>query len=227
MGKTLDWSAKEAMKFQQRKDQLRAAEAKTRKHGDFPNEDEWRHMVRREQEKQLQREKAQAVPLEQLKMQEDIERMEGGYGLGYIPSRDNGGFFEVREQIEIVRDDFGDKCEVRIDGQKVGEIDPRSGRVVPVNTINAIKPTIHKAGHFPIGWMMEAFERAEQSDKIITIQLEKEGVTVIGQEGDSYEAHTLSWPMMEHAEVNPVILGIEKVEKHLDTLGRLKQRVRA
>lgn len=96
-----------------------------------------------------------------------------------------------------------------------------------VYTKNTIKPTVHKAGHFPIGWMNEAFERAEQSDKIIIIQLEKNGVTVIGQEGDSYETHTLSWEMMDKAEVNPIILGIQTVEKHLDTLGRLKERMRA
>lgn len=90
---------------------------------------------------------------------------------------------------------------------------------------NNIKPTVHKAGHFPIQWMNEAFARAEVSEKIITIKLERSGVVVIGEEADNYETHTLPWSMMDHAEVNPILLGIETVEKHLDTLDRLKRRV--
>lgn len=85
--------------------------------------------------------------------------------------------------------------------------------------------TVHKAGHFPINWMLEANERADQSDKLIRIQLEKDGVVVIGTEGNEYETHTLTWAMMDKAEVNPLILAIETVEKHLSTLGRLKDIV--
>lgn len=114
---------------------------------------------------------------------------------------------------------------IRCRDPKSGQM--REGTVGDLFSRNTLKATFHKAGHFPIQWMAKAHERAEASDKIISIQLEKEGVVVIGQEADNYETHTLSWMMMEHAEVNPVILGIETVEKHLDTLGRLKQRVRA
>ncbi len=63
------------------------------------------------------------------------------------------------------------------------------------------------------------------SEVMVTIQLEKDGVVVIAQSGEDYEEQRLVWTMMEHAVVNPMILAIETVERHLATLGRLKERV--
>ena len=113
-----------------------------------------------------------------------------------------------------------------VDGMwKVREVG--MGEFVPVEPPkNAIKPVVHKAGHFPTDWMIEAYERGQQSDVLITIQIEKDGVVVIGEEGEAYETITLSWLMMEKAMTNPVVIGIETVEKHLATLANLKQRVK-
>lgn len=109
---------------------------------------------------------------------------------------------------------------------EVWEIDQSSYSIIRRKK-NQIKPTVHKGGHFPVEWMLEGHERAMASDKVIRIQLEKEGVVVIGTEGDNYETHSLPWVMMECAEVNPIPLAIETVEKHLNTLYRLKSKVKA
>lgn len=91
---------------------------------------------------------------------------------------------------------------------------------------NKIKATIHKAGHFPTQWMEEAIDRAEASEKCITLSVERKGVMVTAIEGDDkYASHVITWQQMENAEVNPLLLAIEDVEKKLDVLHRVKEKV--
>lgn len=89
------------------------------------------------------------------------------------------------------------------------------------------KSPIHKEGHFPTHWMEEAMDRAEASEKCITLTIERNGVMVVAVEGeDKYASHVITWEMMEKSEVNPLPLAIEDVEKKLDLLHKVKAKVK-
>lgn len=89
---------------------------------------------------------------------------------------------------------------------------------------NKIKPVIHKAGHFPIGWMIEACERAHESECLIRIECETDAVVVIGENGeDGYATHNISWAAMENAITNPLILAIEHVERQIRVQSSLQK----
>ena len=97
------------------------------------------------------------------------------------------------------------------------------GKIVRVK---AYAPTkLEKPGHIRTEWLASGFEWAEQSDYMISLQLEKEGVVVIGQDGDAYETHTIAWADMENAIENPIKVAIEIVERHLSALDSLKAHV--
>jgi hypothetical protein len=104
---------------------------------------------------------------------------------------------------------------------------PEGDAAIPVYTIAPPTPTtVHKAGHFPTNWMEEAVERAENSEKMVTITVERGGVAVTAIEGnDKFAGHTISWVMMEKAEVNPLLLAIEDVERKLDLLHKMKETI--
>lgn len=179
--------------------------------------------AREDYERRKAEEWEKQVKLQQ--QQADLERRRGMMGGGTIGGT-TGGTWATSPPGSLPQD-VGD-IEWIVEAY-TDPSDPIGGpkyRKVP-KVANKIQATVHKAGHFPIQWMIEANERAEASDKLIRIQLEKEGVAVIGTEAENYETHTLTWAMMDKAEVNPIILGIETVEKHLDTLHRLKKRVKA
>lgn len=83
----------------------------------------------------------------------------------------------------------------------------------------------HRKGHLPIDWLVEARSHANDSEVLITIQIETDGVIVVGQSGDDYETAITAWENMQSGHENPLIKAIETVERHLATLGRLKQKV--
>lgn len=99
------------------------------------------------------------------------------------------------------------------------------GRVFRKPPENKIKATVHKAGHFPIEWMVEASNRANDSDFLIHIEVNATGVEVIGHQGDEYATHPIVWLMMEKAEVNPLIPAIENVERQLRVVSSLQKAV--
>lgn len=90
---------------------------------------------------------------------------------------------------------------------------------------NAIKPTVHQSGHFPIDWMVEASTRASESELLVRIEVAKDGVVVIAHDGDDYEQHELPWSMMDKAEVNPLLPAIEGLEKKLRVLRSAKKKL--
>jgi len=91
---------------------------------------------------------------------------------------------------------------------------------------NKVVATIHKAAHFPTAWVAEAIDRAEQSDKCITFALEREGVVVTAMEaGEHFAVRVTDWQAMEASEVNPLLHAIEEVERKLDILQKLKDKV--
>jgi hypothetical protein len=87
------------------------------------------------------------------------------------------------------------------------------------------KPIEQRAGHVPTRWLAEAFEMAKECDAFITIQLEEEGVAVIGRSGEEYGTIALAWEVLETSPHNPLLKAIEGVERHLSALERLKELV--
>lgn len=89
------------------------------------------------------------------------------------------------------------------------------------------KAPIHREGHFPTHWVEEALDRAEASDKCVTLTMERKGVMVVATEGDDkYSSHVITWAAMEYAEVNPLPLAIADCEKKLDLLSKIKAKVK-
>jgi hypothetical protein len=78
------------------------------------------------------------------------------------------------------------------------------------------------AGIVRIDWLREANVCANQSEKIIRIQLEADGVVLIGMEGDEYETRSVSWEALEKATSNPIPEEIAKLEKQLDLVAKMK-----
>jgi hypothetical protein len=124
--------------------------------------------------------------------------------------------------------------EMALDYLRKPEVDGRytdaEGRVFHTKAPEAKAPEpkapIHREGHFPTHWVEEALDRAEASDKCITLSMERKGVMVVAMEGeDKYSSHVITWEMMEKAEVNPLPLAIEDVEKKLDLLHKIKEKV--
>ena len=94
----------------------------------------------------------------------------------------------------------------------------------PTEQPEKIVATVHKAGHFPIEWMIEASKRAEESDALVHIEVDKTGVVVVAEQGgEDYAQLPLPWVMMEKAEVNPLIPAIEHVERQLRVLAKAKK----
>lgn len=87
------------------------------------------------------------------------------------------------------------------------------------------KPIEQRAGHVPTRWLAEAYEMAKECDAFITIQLEEEGVAVIGRSGEEYGTIALAWEVLEKSPHNPLLKAIEGVERHLSALERLKEIV--
>ena len=89
------------------------------------------------------------------------------------------------------------------------------------------KATLHKDAHFPTKWIGEAIDRAEQSSKCITFTFEREGIVVMAMEaGEQYAVKVTDWQAMEKSEVNPLLHAIDEVERKLDILQSLKDKVR-
>lgn len=130
---------------------------------------------------------------------------------------------ESRDPKEWAWDAANMKWVRRRDGQKLENM-PEVPQYAAVGTITTVT-TAHKSGHFPIQWMVEGHERASQSSALIRIELEAEGVMVVGIEGDNYQTHKLPWTMMDKAQENPLIPAIEHVERSLATLDSLKAMV--
>lgn len=87
------------------------------------------------------------------------------------------------------------------------------------------KPVEKRAGHVPTRWLAEAFDMAKNCDAFITIQLEEDGVAVIGRSGEEYGTIALAWEVLEKSPHNPLLKAIEGVERHLSALERLKELV--
>lgn len=135
---------------------------------------------------------------------------------------------ESRDPKEWAWDAADMKWVRRRDGQRLKnmpEIPEYTTELGTASTLTTVSTTAHKAGHFPIQWMIEGHERASQSSALIRIELEVEGVMVVGIEGDNYQTHKLPWTMMDKAQENPLIPAIEHVERSLATLDSLKAMV--
>lgn len=81
---------------------------------------------------------------------------------------------------------------------------------------------VHKAGHFPIDWMVAAHKRAQESDYLIRIEITGTGVDLTAINGDDYCDHKVAWLAMEKADLNPLILAIEHVERQIRVQSKLK-----
>jgi hypothetical protein len=201
-------------------DKVRAKEAEAKRDRDYYDTSQWGRVEQDDLHELIRR--AEAEALQRTRREEVARRFDAGEWIDEDPNI----ALNVKdgEMVERVWDAASDTHRIRKipRGGFRGEPDYSEAAYL---AHNAVKATVHKAGHFPIQWMTEAFERSEQCDALITVNLEKEGVTVIGESGDEYMTHTLAWTMMEKAETNPIILAIDAVEKKLKTLGRLKERV--
>lgn len=108
-----------------------------------------------------------------------------------------------------------------VEGERYTDAD---GRTFRTSLENKIKPVVHKTGHFPIEWMVEAATRAEESDALVHIEVDAKGVTVIAEQaGEDYASHHIVWTMMEKSEINPLIPAIENVERQLRVQSSLKK----
>lgn len=67
-----------------------------------------------------------------------------------------------------------------------------------------------------ISWLVDATLQAEQSDHMITIQVEYAGIVLIGQVGDTYKTYTVSWATIEHSAINPILMAITELESALE-----------
>ena len=126
--------------------------------------------------------------------------------------------------IEYVVEEYYDAAANRLKQRKVQKT-PYLGEPIykpAEKPENKVKAVVHKAGHFPIGWMIEASQRAQNSDDLIRIECEEEAVVIIAIAGDLYSEHRIAWLMMENAEVNPLILAIENVERQIRVQSSLK-----
>ena len=65
-------------------------------------------------------------------------------------------------------------------------------------------------------WLMAAALRCKESEDFLRIEIEDKGITIIGEAGEEYMCLTISWAVLEAAEVNPLLLAIEDVEKRLE-----------
>lgn len=106
-----------------------------------------------------------------------------------------------------------------VDGQEMERYQDALGRVMwrpkPKPEPEPEPKVEHKAGHFPIDWMIEAAKRATESDDLIRIESHETCVIVFGIAGETYAEYKIEWLAMEKAEVNPLLLAIENVERQI------------
>lgn len=105
--------------------------------------------------------------------------------------------------------------------------DAEGRRLAKPKAKGTVTATITRSGHVPIQWLREAFELCDTSDYLIRIELEKEGVTVIAENGDDYMSHTVTYAEFESGVANPLIEAINKAERYVETLGRAKSLANA
>jgi hypothetical protein len=122
----------------------------------------------------------------------------------------------------------GDKALAEVWQRRAWQIDAKPYARVPIpKSGGTITAKLHKDAHFPTKWIGEAIDRAEKSDKCITFTFEREGIVVMAMEaGEQYAVKVTDWQAMEKSEVNPLLHAIDEVERKLDILQSLKDKVR-
>lgn len=99
----------------------------------------------------------------------------------------------------------------------------RTGECKPVHFGDLPKPeTIVPKGTISTDWLKEAHGRCMASDMVIRLQLEDNGVVLIGTQGDDYETRSIPWTTLEEARQNPIIAEIEVLERQLSIVSQLK-----
>lgn len=71
-------------------------------------------------------------------------------------------------------------------------------------------------GMINTSWLRDAYYRIAASDSFLKLEIEDKGVVVIGQSGEKVISHTVSWGIMEAAQINPLIPAIVTVETALE-----------
>lgn len=77
-------------------------------------------------------------------------------------------------------------------------------------------PAEKTTGVIKSDWLMAAALRCKESEDFLRIEIEDKGITIIGEAGEEYMHLTITWLVLEAAEVNPLLLAIEDVEKRLE-----------
>ena len=87
-------------------------------------------------------------------------------------------------------------------------------------------PTVHRDGHFPIPWLLEAIDLAEKSDVAISFGIEREGIMVTAMSaGEQYAIRVTDWAAMSSNDENPLLHAIADVEHKLELLLKIKAKV--